>query len=141
MAFWNLVLMSTAVTAATAAAPSAEIATTAIQEDEVETPTVMSTAVTAATAAAPAAKIVRTATQEDEDEDDDFLPITHLRAANPRTVKNQKQKRRQPQSAAPTTKGYKAIARPSKRNHMESVRIAENRVQGKTKDGKHANYL
>jgi hypothetical protein len=97
-----------------------------------EPPTVMSTIVTAATAAAPAV----TQVDEDGDEDED-IPLAHLGAANPRTVKHSRQKRHQPQSAAaPTTKAYKVIAKRGERIRKESVKIAENRVQGKTKEGK-----
>jgi hypothetical protein len=94
-----------------------------------EPPTVMSTIMTAATAgAAP------TVTQEEEDEN---IPIAHLGAANPRTAKHQRQKRLQPQSAAPTTKGYKAVARRGERTRKDSVKRVENKLQGKTEEGKH----
>jgi hypothetical protein len=93
-----------------------------------EPPTVMPTKMTAATAgAAP------TVTQEKEDED---IPIAYLGDANPRTAKHQRQKRLHPQSAAPTMKGYKAVARRGERTREDSVKRAENKLQGKTEKGK-----
>jgi hypothetical protein len=97
----------------------------------VEPPTVISTIATAATASAPVP-----VTQEDEDED---IPLAHLGAANPPTLKHQKQKRHQPRSiGAPTTTRNKQEAKRNERARKESAKVAANRVQAKTKEGKNA---
>jgi hypothetical protein len=97
----------------------------------VEPPTVMPTIATAATASA-----LVPVTQEDEDED---IPLAHLGAANPPTLKHQKQKRGEPKSkGAPTTKGNKRVAKLAEHARKESAKVAANRVQGKTKEGKNA---
>jgi hypothetical protein len=91
-----------------------------------EPPAVMSTLGTAAAAAT---------VNEEEDETTSLAFLVHP-AANPKTAKNQKQKRIQPQSGGPTAKGYKAKARQGARKRNDSVKKAENRAQGNTTAGK-----
>ena len=99
-----------------------------------EPPTVMSTLgmVSAPTAAAATVN-------EDEDEDEN-VPLAFLvhHTANPRIATNQRQKRLQPRSAAPTSKVYKAAAKRGERLQNESRKVADNRAQGKTKGGNNA---